>query len=99
MASTARILDHFHVLGCSEYSTIPPDTVEVGLDLHNEPVSNCDVVVFWGCPDKIFLKSWGRLPSSSEFINRLLELFLDIEPTRLHLLLAIARSRPCQQHA
>jgi dihydroxyacetone kinase len=40
IASIVCTLDHCHVPGRSEYSVIPPKTVEIGLGLHNEPVSN-----------------------------------------------------------
>jgi len=40
IASIASTLDHCHVSGRSEYSIIPPRTVEIGLGLHNGPVSN-----------------------------------------------------------
>ena len=45
IVSIAPTLDHFHVPGHSEYSVGPPDTVEICLDLHDEPVSNYDAVV------------------------------------------------------
>jgi hypothetical protein len=41
----APTLDHFHVPGRSEYSVVPPDTVEIRLDLHDEPVSNYGAIV------------------------------------------------------
>jgi dihydroxyacetone kinase len=40
IALIACTLDHCHIPGRSEYSTILPNTVEIGLVLHNEPVSN-----------------------------------------------------------
>jgi len=39
IASIACTLGHCHVPGRSEHSIIPGDTVEIGLGLHNEPVS------------------------------------------------------------
>ena len=41
IASLACTLDHCHLPGCSEYSIISRKTVEIGLGLYSEPVSNC----------------------------------------------------------
>lgn len=39
LVSIAATLDHCHVPGRSTFAQIPKDTVELGLGLHNEPVS------------------------------------------------------------
>jgi len=36
----ACTLDHCYISGRHQYSVIPPNTVEIGLGLHNELVSN-----------------------------------------------------------
>jgi dihydroxyacetone kinase len=39
LVSVVAALDHTHVPGRSEFAQIPHDTIEIGLGLHNEPVS------------------------------------------------------------
>lgn len=39
LSSIAATLDHAHVPGRTEHGRIADDTVEIGLGLHNEPVS------------------------------------------------------------
>jgi hypothetical protein len=76
IVSIACTLDHCHVLERSEYFVISLKAVEIGLGLHNEPVSTCI------CLDNPVLREFGSLTLNLHFQNfssGLLKLILDMD--------------------